>query len=184
MDPVKIYNNLHYISEGAAMNITMVLFGVRPAFYYDYQELNALKMKKLLKYLDTFDERGIKYKFGNKKYIDKNKVIDEGPLIYNIHKLNKKTIHKIENQDIEELENDIYFQSLLGIGNVNDVLITYRYTSYGPVNNGLVKFQEYLLYGFYCKNKINFKKLYDRKEELETFVKKINSRNTISLCIS
>ena len=27
-------------------------------------------------------------------------------------------------------------------------------------------------------------KLYDRKEELETFVKKINSRNTISLCIS
>ena len=171
MDPVKIYNNLNYISEGAAMNITMVLFGVRPAFYYDYQELNAFKMKKLTRYLDTF--KIIKYKFCHNDL-----------LIYNIHKINKKTIHKIEIQDIKELENDIDFQSLLGYGTVNDVHIMYRYTSYGPVNNGLVKFQEYLLYGFYCKNKINFKKLYDRKEELETFVKKINSRNTISLCIS
>ena len=57
----------------------------------------------MLKYLDTFDTKEIKYKFKERDYIDKNKVIDEGPLIYNTKKLNKNIRYKIENIDMNKL---------------------------------------------------------------------------------
>ena len=184
----KVYNTLiKYLENSQAMNITMVIFGIRSAYWYDGWDLNTLKMKKLLKYLDTFKKKRLLYKWGEGGKEGER----EGPLIYNTKIINKNLIHKIENIDIDELYHTPDFGTILGyecpldifkIDRKERVVIDYDLNIEKKRKKGRVEISSTQLYGFYCyKKKINVQKIYNKLVEMDKFVKKINLNFSVKL---
>ena len=98
-----------------SINILLVIYGIRQAFWYDCWDLNKKKLFNLLHFLDTLKENGIKYKFDNgDNYIKDDDVVEEGPLIYNTKILKKKLVSIIEKNDLKIIYHYPIFGKILG----------------------------------------------------------------------
>ena len=190
MNYKNIFNTLTKISDDVrcAINIILVIGNIRPAFWYDCWDLDSKKMNKMLKYLYTFSKYGIKYKFKNETYLKNNKSHDEGPLIYNEKKLNKKYIKIIENNDIKDIYNKKIFGEILGYSCPVDILRINR-INYSTIDFifQYKKYYTFQIYGFFCLTKniknimIDLKK---KAEKMDRFVKKINKDYIVELIIN
>ena len=130
-----------------AINILFVINGIRQAFWYDCWDLEKNSLKNLLNFLNKYKKNGIKFKFDDgDNYLKGKKVIEEGPLIYNINKLPKKLINIIENKDLKQIYDYPIFGKILGYNCYLDIY-----------NNKLRKNFISIEYNLYYKKKNNNK---------------------------
>ena len=118
LDFARICNiiNIHKHSEiTCPINILLVIYGIRPSRWYDCWNLNSSCLYQLLRFLDGYYKDGIRYKFddGN-NYINGDKVVEEGPLIYNKNKLSKNLQLLIKEHDLKKVYNYPEFGEILG----------------------------------------------------------------------
>ena len=197
MDHIIIFNKLNTIlnNKAASLNIILVLFKIRHAFWYDYWDLNIIKFKKLIKYLDLLEKYGIKYIYPPNIF-NKKKIINEGPLIYNYKIINKSILKKIENlNNINIIYDTTLFGKLL-LGDLNCCLINvdknkqYYKNSYSISFDLLEQIQDKnnknvtninnigWLYGFSCnidKLQLNSGKIFSHLNKINKILSIINS---------
>ena len=162
------------------INILFVIYGIRPAFWYDIWDLDKTKLNKLLNFLEK--KTNIKYKFDNgNNYLKGNQVIEEGPLIYNTSKLNNQLLQIIENDNLKVTYDLPVFGKILGynchedIFNIDKTISVDIFIYFFDDNN-----IKYPIYGFMCYSKDKFKNINDNLSKLikkmDNFVKKINKK--------
>lgn len=181
------------VDMSSVVNVLFVIYGLRPAYWYDQWELDKSHFTQLLSFLDKFKNKGIRYKFED-DVISGNKIISEGPLIYNTNKLSSRLIHDINNKDINKLYKSKQFGEILGYGcpanpiqrNKYDCLIGYNFV----INDDKGKYihvSKEGLYGFWCNITELHKKLkqFYKISKLQTqFIKKIDERFHIEIDIT
>ena len=182
MNHKSVYQELSkYISNNCAFNIVLVIFGARPACWYDCWDITPGRMQKLLIYLDLFKKHQIYYKFDNNVDI-LNKVNYEGPLIYNKLLLSKYLIEQIENKDLSILYQQKIFGRILGYNCQVDIYKIKR-KNHAEVDIYLQTSTKKLqVYGFYCK-KTNIQKIKKRLslkiDKMNNIAQQINKKYTV-----
>lgn len=103
------------LPDTGALNVLLVLHGLRPSYWYDGPKLSASKLLSFLKYLSTWKSQGIFYKFDDGiHHLRDGKLIQEGPLIYHRKLLPSKLVSIIEKKDLSNTYQSPIFGEILG----------------------------------------------------------------------
>ena len=177
--------NSKYNIQTCIINILLVIYGIRPAFWYDCWDLNKKKINLLLHFLDRYKENGIKYKFDDgEKYIENTKVVEEGPLIYNCNILSSELVTVIENNDLANTYHSPIFGKILGYTCPLDIYNNKIRKDFIGIQYNIQYNSSRIdnLYGFFCL-RYTFKKKYNSiityRKQLEKFVRKMNNNYDI-----
>lgn len=101
--------------DTGVINILLVLYGIRPAYWYDGPKLTQKQLFNLLTYLHTWKRYGIYYKFDDgTHHLREGTLIQEGPLIYNHKHLTKELLKQIETVDVADTYQLPIFGKILG----------------------------------------------------------------------
>ena len=168
------YLNKLLDNHSSIINIIFVIYGIRQSYWYDIWDLDKSKLNKLLNFIKK--KENIKYKFddGN-KYIKGKYVVEEGPLIYNTKKLNKKLLKIIENNDLKIIYDLPIFGEILGYSCAEDIYSIDIKKSIS-IFIDLYEGDNFIcnIYGFICHNKFINDELFKLIKKMNIFIKKLN----------
>ena len=146
-------------------------------------------INNLLDFLNQYKRNGIRFKFddGN-HYLKGNKVIEEGPLIYNKKKLSQKIVNIIENNDLNQIYHYPIFGEILGYNCHLDIYNNELRKNFIPIEYNLYYKKKKItnIYSFFCLKSDIFQKkkeIEKIKNNMDNFIKIINKDYNINFIL-